>query len=522
MSNSRFMVMLLLALALAAFAAQFAIDFSSENIAAACIVLASAMTILLYINWSNAIQTHPLSTFAIFGFCMTTQMGALLGQSAAWTSLTLNLRQPLETFATLACYQGIAVIAHSVYRIFSSPNLPNPPSLIRIGLQRLGLYATPTSGTLWIMGVVGLLNFLLSGGVGIGSKVSQGMTFVAWAPFLIPMYVLQQGSDYCNVRKNYVFLALHVSVIAFLGVAANARGLMLSGLVTIALFTLLTAMRSGLTVKMASLTRFAALLTVLGVVWVPVNDFMTAMVLARGVRANASPLKMVDETMYYFQQPQLLRAEQTRTKFIGIQGNYDETYFSSSLLGRLVETKFHDNALYFGSRLSVNDREKLWDVTGDFFWTTLPEPMLNAMKINVDKNRMLFTMGDYLSHLAGAGNLGGYKTGSGFAQGIAMFDYAFPVIYFFVCMILFITLDILSFRSVQGTMCVSALGMLGIWRMFQYGISAESLHVLFIGVVRGLPQTIILYLVIFHIARMGARMLANHSSISQSTIALAK
>ena len=78
MRSSRFMVALLLVLALLAFAAQFAIDFTPDNIAASCVVLASSLAILLYILWTGAIQTHPLSTFAIFGFCVTSQLGALL------------------------------------------------------------------------------------------------------------------------------------------------------------------------------------------------------------------------------------------------------------------------------------------------------------------------------------------------------------------------------------------------------------------------------------------------------------
>jgi hypothetical protein len=522
MSNARFTVMALLALALAAFAAQFAIDFSSENLAASCIVLASAMAILLYIKWTPAIQTHPLSTFAIFGFCMSTQLGALLVQSATWTPLALNLRQPIGTFATLALYQGIALIAHGMYRLFSNSASPRQSSLIRAGLGKLGLYATPTVGTLWIMGLIGLFNYVLgAGGEGVGSKVSQGMGFLAWAPFLIPMYVLQQGPGYCDIRKNYVFLAVYMAMIALLGMAANARGLMLSGLMTIALFALLSAMRSSRQVTASQIAKIGVLGILMAALSIPVTDLVTAMVIARKSRGNVSPVKMVEETFYYFQQPRLLDALREKDKFISIQSSYDEAYFASPLMARLIETKFHDNALHFSSRLNPQDEERLLDITGDFFWATLPDPMLKAMAIDVEKKNLRFSMGDYLSYLGGAGDLGGFKTGSGFAQGISAFGYFFPAIYLLICPILFLAHDLLSYRSSNGGVLVSTLGMLAIWKLFQYGISAESLQYIFMAVVRGLPQNIILFLLIFHIARMGARMLGSLAGMSRPAAAQA-
>ena len=521
MSNARFIVMALLTLALAAFAAQFSIDFSAENIAAACIVLASSLAVLLYINWTGAIQTHPLSTFALFGFCVTTQLGALLVQSATWTPLALNLRQPVETFATLALYQGIALVAHGMYRLFSQPARPKKSSLIRAGLEKLGLYATPTVGTLWIMGLIGLFTFLISGGEGVGSKVAHGLTFVAWAPFLIPMYVLQQGSGYCNVKKNYAFLTLYMGLIALLGIAANARGLMLSGAMTIALFALLSAMRSTQKITASRVAKVGVTAILMGALSIPVTDLVTAMVIARKVRGHASTAKMVEETFYYFQQPQLLNAQREKNKFISVQSKYDETYFASPLMGRLVETKFHDNALYFSSRISLQDEEKMLDITGDFFWSTLPDPMLKAMAIDVEKKDLNFSMGDYISHLGGGGELGGRKTGSGFAQGISIFGYFFPLIYLLVCPILFLAHDLLTYRSPSGRVLVSTLGMLGIWNLFQYGISAESLQGIFMGVARGLPQKIILFLLIFHIARVGSRMLGSLAGSSQPAARLA-
>jgi hypothetical protein len=232
---------------------------------------------------------------------------------------------------------------------------------------------------------------------------------------------------------------------------------------------------------------------------------------------------MVEETIYFFQQPQLLEAQREKDKFTSAQSNYDETYFASPLIARLVETKFHDNALYFASRLNPQDEEKMLDITGDFFWATLPDPLLKSMSIDVEKKNLRFSMGDYISHLAGGGDLGGFKTGSGFAQGIAVFGFFFPLIYLLICPVLFLAHDLLSYRAAaNGAVLVSTLGMLGIWRLFQYGISAESLQYIFMAVVRGLPQNIVLFLVIFHTARFGANMLSSLAGMSRPAAILAR
>ena len=90
--------------------------------------------------------------------------------------------------------------------------------------------------------MIGLLGLIF--GFGGRAKVAQGLMFLAWAPFLIPMYVMQEGSSYCSVKKNYFSLFFFMGIIVVIGIAFNARGMMLAGFMTIALFALLTAMRS--------------------------------------------------------------------------------------------------------------------------------------------------------------------------------------------------------------------------------------------------------------------------------------
>jgi hypothetical protein len=285
-----------------------------------------------------------------------------------------------------------------------------------------------------------------------------------------------------------------------LGMAINARGMMFSGIMTIALFGLLSALRSHKLISRRYAPTILIATALLGAASIPLTDLAYAMVLARDTRAKVSKLETIENTFYYFQNPHLLQARRDRDKLEASHGNYDESYIANPLVARLIETKFHDNAFYFSGRLSEKAADELLDTTGDFFWAVLPDPMLKSMKIDVDKDKLAFSMGDYLVHLSVGGPLGGFRTGSGLAQGFALFGDVFPVIYFLLCPVLFYFLDLLSFRAGSGQVLISALGMLGVWRLFQYGITGESLHFIFMSVVRGVPQNILAYLLVAAVA----------------------
>lgn len=514
LSNGRFILLGLMALALLALLAQMVIDFSAENLASASIVFASSMAVLMYLLWTPALQTHPLSTFAVFGFGVTTQLGALLGQTIYWTSLADNLRLPIATFALLAGFQLLALIAHTGYRWLMPPPAAEQGSLPRQVLHKLGLYDTPSTGVLWFLGYVGLLAFLLgSGREGTFGKVMQGLAFLTWAPFLIPMYLIQLGKAYSSLQKQWPFLVFFAGLVVLLGLAANARQVMLSGFVTIALFALLGALRSTSAVSARRVMKLGVLGLVLAALAIPLSDLATAMVAARKVRGNVSAVEMVKETLYYFQRPDALAAlnEDQRNATLG---KYDEYYFENPLLARLVETKFHDNALHFVSTLSQTDVEQLAQTTADMFWVALPDPLIKRLGLDIDKKTFNFSMGDYLSHLSQGGPLGSRRTGSMLAQGVGLLGAGFAVVYIAFCLVTFAMIDLLSFRNRSGQVVLSAVGMLAVWKLFQNGITNDSLQAWITGTLRTIPQNIVLFLLVATTARAFGMLLGGRPHVA--------
>ena len=153
---------------------------------------------------------NPISSVRILS--PTSILGALLVQSASWLAVSDNLRQPLVTFAMLAVYQAVAIIAHSLYRMITKPSDTEKAGLIIRSFDALKIYEVPSAPVLAVVGFFGLFCVLLSRVL----PVANGFSFVVFAPFLIPIYSLQVGKAYCNIKLYSIFLAFHTSVIVLL------------------------------------------------------------------------------------------------------------------------------------------------------------------------------------------------------------------------------------------------------------------------------------------------------------------
>lgn len=481
---------------------QVIIDPSMKNSASACIVAASSLCVLLYMLWSAALETHPLSTFVLLGFCFTSQLGALLFQTAAWTPVSGSLYDPLHTFGILALCLGIALTVHSVYRFFSQPTAKGV-QLLRGLLSWAGLYRVPPSGALWFMGCVGLFTIVLSRYDNILGKIAGGFSFFTWAPFLIPFYLREVGDSYCNAVLSRALLIAFAGAAVVLGLALNIRAIMFQGAATIGLVYLLAGMRSSARLTGRSTLRFGVVAAVLLAASVPASDLATAMVIARQWRGKVSASEMIKTTFFVMSKPNLIAAARSHGLAASRFGAYDEHYIDNPLLNRLVVTKYHDNAFHFAASLTNEDaKERLRAISIELAWVGLPSPVLNKLGIRISKEELSYSMGDYLAYLSRGVPLGGHVIGSMLAQGIVLFGPLSPFVYAAMCLLLFWLIDLLTIRPVSGKASLAPLGMLQIWSLFMAGISYEGLHLAGYFVMRNFWQAVVIYVLVFGLARL--------------------
>ena len=509
MTVRRAIICAMFAMAMLSLPLQVMIDSSIENIESVCLVLASSLIMLLYISCSDALKTRPLSTFAIFGFCVTSQLGALLVQTAEWTALRSSLYDPVYTFGTLALYQSIAIAVHVCYRFFSAPK-PAGVQIFRGLLDWAGLYRTPRCEALWFIGCIGLTSYvvyikesILLSPLG---KFGMAFNFLAWAPFLIPFYRREIGETYCYWKLNRMLLIVYAVILVGLGLALNTRGVMFFGVATIGLLYLIAGMRSNSVATWRSLGTAGALAVIVVVLAGPISDLVTAMAIARGLGRVPVSAK-IERTFQVWQRPDLIAAYRAAQAAALIHKAYDEHYIENPILARFVLTKFHDNSLHFADRISTDDAEaRLQDVSEKFFWAVLPAPVLSFVGVNVTKVDLDYSIGDYLPYLSGGGPLGGHRVGSMLGQGIALFGVLFPFVYAGICLGLFGLMDLLTVRGATGVATISALGMLQIFNYFINGLWYEGLHVVFYFFVRNFEQTALIYAIVFGFARRMLRV----------------
>lgn len=501
------LLVMLWALALAALA-QIIIEPSLTNLACTAIIVAASVPVLLYIRFSAAVDQQPLSTLMLLGFCVTTLYGALLAQSVSGSPVSASLRQPVATFAVLAAYELLAVLAHAAYRLFSNPG--RPAGLVRRSLGRIGVYATPAVPALWIAGIVGCLSYCMprpDGATGAGaaeggllSAVALAFNFLISAPFLIPLYRKLEGPGYARSRWVYPGLALYAALALLIALIRNTRAIMLVGLITVALAYLVTWLQSRASVRSGVFMRLGIVAVLFLAVLGPVSNLATAMAIARAERGKASGMDMIATTLHVWQKPYLIQQYRDRERHAGMFDRYDEAYIANPLFARLVETKFHDNALYFAQFLSTRDsQERLTQTTVEFLWAILPTPVLKQLGIHIDKEDLNFSMGDYLAYLARGIPVGGRKTGSLFAQGQVVFGALFPFVYVLLCLILFKWMDLLCRRPADGPAFPVPLALLTSWQLVHL-LCPESLHQGFIAIVRGIPTNIAVYTLVLGIA----------------------
>jgi hypothetical protein len=480
---------------------QVLIDSSSTNILCSAIVMLSTGLLLLYLTWTDALEAHPLSTFCLVGFCITSQLGALLIQTAAWTPLIFLLYDPLYTFSMLAMFQAVALGTHALFRYFYDAERDRR-SLLRSAIARLDIYQIPSARGLWIIGCIGLLSFSFANSEGIMARIADGANFLAWAPFLIPSLAFRLGPAFASQTRNFWPLAGYAAAIAGVAVLTNVRSTMFIGIVTVSLLFLLHVLRSPDRPRPAAAFKAAAAAAVLFVVMQPLTDFMIAMAVARDSRFELSPTQLLSETLYIVGNPALLerfRAQQETN----VLSSYDEFYISNPMMAKVVETKFHDNAFHFGKLLtSEENRRRLWDVTIDTCLAGLPEPLLRLFRIDVDKKALVFSIGDFLVHLSKGRPLGGQKTGSQFAQGLVLFGVFYPLVYAGICFVMFHVCRLLSSPGPAGIASISTVAMTRIWEFFQHGITHDGLGHMFILVFRGVLEMILVYYVALRIAKL--------------------
>ncbi|CDN47381.1 Hypothetical protein RG540_CH11940 [Neorhizobium galegae bv. orientalis str. HAMBI 540] len=453
------------------------------------------------------IERFTISTLVVLGFQVHSSLAALIVQTSAWKPITFNLDAPVATFSVLALLQIWAVALHWFYAQSRVMQVATTAICQRI-FAPLGLYRSPTNRQLWWMGLLGSFASWYTNADRWGEdnfgdiafKLLAGLSQFSVAPLLIPIasYLIDPPDQKRSV--NWLALTAYCALTLYIALARNSRGVFAVNVLTVLICLAITVM-----IGRFILTRRRVIWLAVAVLLSPVpagilSDLATAMVIARDDRSDISSQDLVFSTIGTYFDEQALQSRRETDRILA-EGSYNEIYVDNPLLARFGATKYIDHNIALGLSLSQAGELLARENALNQLLLLLPTPALNFFAPELDKSGNAFSSGDYYNFLVTGDELGGYRTGSSIADGFVVLGAFYVVVFAIFALANFILGDALTIRTRDGHVLLSALACICITRFFMNGLMDESIAVQAGNLVRALPQTVLLYALMFRLTR---------------------
>jgi hypothetical protein len=499
-------------------AVQSFLDSSLTNFLCSSIAIVTAAATILYTFRIKRFRRAPFSCLMIFGFNVSALSGALLIQSADLRPITYNLDLPLETFTALAEVQFLIICLHWLYL------RSQICQALRAGFRRwvcypVGLFRSPSDFQLWVFGLVGCAATILSArnytsGVEFGNastKFAVAYIPFAVAPFFIPMRTHLFGRAQEGRRSSWLVLAFYALLLISVAIVNNSRGTFSTGFLTLGLCFLIAVLSGNLKMSWRKIMGGVMVGSLSVPLFMSLSDLATAMVIARDQRSSVTPLELIEITLKNFTDKQQLAERRLRDALV--EGSeYNENYVRNALFARFVYTKFVDVNMTNAVTLTDVQAQQIRDRSWNRIVALIPTPILNVLRIDLDKSDLGYSSGDLYSYIARGRELGSYTTGSEVPDGLTIFGNMFWPVLAFLVLVEFILYDGFTRIHQNGRLVVSAVGLLNIVPIFTLGVMQESVADQVSAIVRGVPQLILLYWILFIVSSIPAKVVSQFRS----------
>lgn len=462
---------------------------------AATASLGAAVMIFSPVVFRNA----PIPVLMTLFFNISALSGPLVFKTFEGDAVTSNLLVPTTTFSVLVVAQLVILGALGVYVKFK-PFRDMREFLAERILNPIGIFWWPSDAAFWFMGGIGLTATFLIGtdtesvNPGVVTKIFGGLQLFRYAPFMV---IFRGLSGTVGVISNNKFIAVGIffCFLVFAGLVQNSRGVFVDAGMMCACAAILCIARGIVPLRLLKISHLIVIVLVCFFIYTVMTKLALAMVSIRSFRGSVDYMDLVALSIEAFFDPKISNAYEVSEESAVFVGGYGENYISSRLLSRLLMIKFHDNMFYYLSFMNDDNIKYLIGNSIDRLIGIFPQPALDILNINIVKNDMRNSFGDYVIYLVDGWGLGGYKTGSMISNLYALTGIFFPGLMFFGSLILFVVYDAFrlgdNFSPVLGLIVWSVVGTLG-----GMGFNSESLVNVISGIFRTIPQIIFLYLVI--------------------------
>lgn len=442
------------------------------------------------------IRDHFIPQIILFIFLCSFFFLPLVITLTEFKPLTFNMFVPWDVFT----HQLLLVITISI-ALRVSANLNMGKALSRFLQEKTLFFTPPTEKQVWLIGLTAsFISYIaLITDYGWVSKLMVGFRFLILTP-----YILIAPQLYGNKKPTKLLfkLTLWTLIIASFGIATNSRGTMFMGLVSIVMVSFMNIVFYNMpNIRRKLLVGILLAIFLSGVT----SRFAISMLAVRSNRADISPTELFQQTIAIYNNEE----KYTQIKKIISQKDvyslfayWDETYSDNIILERIGNLKVCDNSIFYSQKVGYNNSE-IRRFLIEKLQSLLPSPILQVFKINLEKENTQFSLGDkiYAVYTKNESYLGGYRVSS-FHAALAAFGYSLYPITFASFVILFSILNCAVIKE-QKRYLLSPLALLLSYEWFNLLNNNGGLQTILAFVIRGCLQYLVLYSMLFFIARLG-------------------
>lgn len=484
-----------------------------NSIAVIAVACAWLLTCFIWLRFDMQ-KRFLFSSFMLLGFAASQFYFALLFTSMEGKPITYNLELPEQVFLHSSLSFLVLIIAHSIYRYINRLSLDRSTPV----LERLGFFTPPTHLQVWIMGGLGMAAsfyvYFSSPDVGreitgaSSDKLVQGLVPFSYAPFFIAISKLYGNNN--KPHKGYVPMIIMYSVLLFaVSIARNSRGAFIVGLTTPVFAYFLGLMLGVFKTKIFTFRNFAVAGALAWILLGPFTDLGTAMLIVRGSRTDLSPSELISETLDAMEDKKAIEQRKKDDADASWDFDWDERYLNNLFAARFANIKFNDMNLVTAQKVGTMDPD-MQQFSMDQIVAILPDPVIKFFGFDVDKEAVLaLSFGDYQYVLSGGyGTPFGYRVGNISASGMTTFGWWYLLLLALISIPVFYLNDRLTnFKARLGNdgiklseLKISFCGILLVTNFFQFYL-VESVIQILTFIVRGWLQMILLYFIMFQLAR---------------------
>jgi hypothetical protein len=489
-----------------------------DNLVSTLIALVSSVIGFGYALSARRFCAQPISALILLLYTLTATAGALLVKSLEASALVDRLQLPVTTFSVLLGGQFALLAADQLYLRWAAFGALRS-FIARRALLPLGLMRWPTDLQFWLLGAMGCVSVLLTGTdfesdasfglASAGHKLIRAFGFLKFAPFLIPFRDALSGMP-SRTRLPLLPLALYFLALVGISFATNSRSTFADAVPTIGICLLTATALGRFDIRRVAPMKLLIVAVAAVVSAALLSRVSLAMVVVRDYRHNADVGMLVRMTAEALFNSEWLAAAKAKMETAVTIGNYSEEYVDSRFLARFILTKFHDNILYYFSLMGPDQISSYKGFMLERAAATLPDPLLRLFGIALNKQDLVVSNGDYIIYIVDGWGLGGFKTGSMIAEVFGVFGAAFPLVILCTAPLLFVVHDAFATPSPFGRLAFSPMMILLIWNLVgttaAFGLGAETITAIAAGILRGLPQNVLFYLLAIALVRGGTRL----------------